>query len=87
MRQKAQHRMAEVGESVNMFPFTQTRKESSNAWVNVCMESDHSHTAYRIRMPQPQAAYSYRVYGILALDRTGRQWSPMLPDNNLAQPA
>ena len=32
------------------------------------MESDHSHTAYRIRMPQPQAAYAYRVYGILDLD-------------------
>ena len=50
-----------------MFPFTQTRKESANAWVNVYMESDHSHTAYRIRMPQPQSAYAYRVYGILAL--------------------
>ena len=45
-----------------MFPFTQTRKQSTNAWVNVCMESDHSHTAYRIRMPQPQAAYAYRVW-------------------------
>ena len=36
-------------------------KERANAWVNVYMESDHSHTAYRIRMPQPQAAYAYRV--------------------------
>ena len=50
-----------------VFPLTQTRKESANAWVNECMESDHSHTAYRIRMPQPHAAYAYRVYGILAL--------------------
>ena len=50
-----------------MFPFTQTRTESANACENVCMESHHSHTAYRIRMPQPQAAYAYRVYGILAL--------------------
>ena len=50
-----------------MFPFTQTRKESANAWVNVYMESDHTHTAYRLRMPQPHAAYAYRLYGILAL--------------------
>ena len=42
------------------------KEESANAWVIVCMESDHSHTAYRIRMPQPQSAYAYRVYGILA---------------------
>ena len=26
------------------------------------MESDHSHTAYRIRMPQPQAAYANTAY-------------------------
>ena len=31
------------------------------------MESDNSHTAYRIPMPKPHAAYAYRVYGILAL--------------------
>ena len=45
-----------------------TQEKSVNAWINVYfyMESDHSHTAYRIRMPQPQAAYAYRVYGILA---------------------
>ena len=46
-------------------------KESANVWVNVYMESDHSHTASRIRMPQPQAAYAYRVYGILALRLAG----------------
>ena len=46
-----------------MFPFTQKRKESANAWVIVCMESDHSHTA-------SAAAYAYRVYGILALGVT-----------------
>ena len=42
-------------------------KESANVWVNVYMESDHSHTVYRIRMPKPHVAYAYRVYGILAL--------------------
>ena len=55
-----------------VFPFTQTRKESANAWVNVdlCMESDHSHTAYRIRLPQPQAA-------LIRLPRTCI-WNPSL---------
>ena len=39
------------------------------------MESDHSHTAYRIRMPQPQAAYAYRVYGILAVSVSGMRYA------------
>ena len=72
MRQKAQHRMAEVGQSVNMTSYlgvsfhSDKKRENKRMGKRRCMESDHSHTAYRIRMPQPQAAYAYRVYGILA---------------------
>ena len=44
---------------VRVFPFTQTRKESANAWVNVCGIRSF---AYRM----PHAAYGYRAYGILA---------------------
>ena len=68
MRQKVHNRMAEVGESVNM-----------TSWFGV---SFHSHKkreckrmgkrmygirSFAYRIPQPQAAYAYRVYGILAL--------------------
>ena len=64
MRQKVQNRMAEVRESVNMtselgVSAHADKKREFKRRVNV-------HTAYRIRMPQPHAAYAYRVYGILA---------------------
>ena len=62
MRQKVQNRMAEVGKSVNMtlelavsFHSDKKRECKRNGKR---MESDHSHTAYRIRMPQPHAAYT-----------------------------
>ena len=72
MRQKVQIRMAEVGKSVNM-----------TSELGVSFHSDKKREykrmgkrvygirsfAYRIRMPQPQAAYAYRVYRILALHR------------------
>ena len=69
MRQKVQNRMAEVGEFVNMTSELgvsfQPEKKRECKRMGKRMESDHSHTAYRIRMPH--AAYAYRVYGILAL--------------------
>ena len=70
MRQKVQNRMAEVGKSVNMtselgVSFHSDKKRECNR-MGKRMEAGHSHTEYRIRMPQPQAAYAYRVYGILA---------------------
>ena len=69
MRQKVHNRMSEIGISVNMtsevgVSFHSDRKRECKR-MGKRMESDHSHTAYRIRMPQPHAAYAYRVYGIL----------------------
>ena len=93
MRQQVQNRMAEVGKSVNMtselgVSFHSEKKRECKRMGNriqLYMESDHSHTAYRIRMPQPQAAYAYRVYGILALagqiDQKRRQSTSRNGDN------
>ena len=63
MRQQVQHRMAEVGESVNMtsefgVSFHSDKKIECKR-IGKRIESDHSHTAYRISMPQPHVAYAY----------------------------
>ena len=73
MRQKVHNRMAEVGKSVNMTPelgvsFHSVKKRECKR-MGKRIYGIRSF-AYRIRMPQPQAAYAYRVYGILALYRT-----------------
>ena len=67
MRKKVQNRMAEDGESVNMTSYlgvsfhSDKKRECKRMGKRrpLCMESDHSHTAYHIRMPQPQAVYAY----------------------------
>ena len=70
MRQKVQNRMAEVGKSVNM---------TSELGVSFHLDKKrdckrmgkriYGIRAFAYRMPQPQAAYAYRVYGILALGK------------------